>query len=81
MRIFVKHKHTPRDYALNRHKVSGTNGTTLGAIGHLYSAVIASEARQSSLKAARSATLNSAQRVIPTGLQQSLRLLAMTRLK
>ena len=39
--------------------LAGSNGTTLGTIGHLYPAVIASEARQSSLKGARSATLNS----------------------
>ena len=38
----------------------------------VYRVVIASEARQSSGKAARRATLDSAQLAIPTGLQQSL---------
>ena len=55
------------------------NGACLSTISLLYCVVIASEARQSSRKSARSATLDSAQWVIPTGLQQSLRLLAMTK--
>ena len=57
------------------------NSAYLSTVSLLYRVVIASEARQSSRKAARSATLASEESVIPSGLQQSLRLLAMTRLK
>ena len=55
------------------------NGACLSTISRLNRVVIASEARQSSRNAARSATLDPAQWVIPSGLQQSLRLLAMTK--
>ena len=60
---------------------SDPNGAYLSTIWLLYRAAIASEARQSSRKATRNATLDSAQLVIPTGLQQSLRLLSRTSLK
>ena len=47
------------------------NGACLSTISRLNRVVIASEARQSSRNAARSATLDPAQWVIPSGLQQS----------
>ena len=59
----------------------GQIGTYLSTKCLIYRAVIASEARQSSRKAARCATLDSAKLVIPTGLPRRLRLLAMTSLK